>query len=332
MRGSQKNAATELLDKISPQPPFNWAGPRRNNQERVAMKYLALALLAVSPLAHAHDHADADPLLKPIEAPYAEKWLAPQAPLKIHGNTYYVGFGGMSLVLIRTEAGLVLIDGALPQAVPAIEANIRQLGFRVEDVKYILNTEVHFDHAGGIAALARDSGATVLASASGVEALRAGKSGKDDPQFGELHDTPPVTKLRAMRDGETLRLGGTTITAHATPGHTPGSTSWSWQSCENGKCLNAVFVSSLNPISNDTYRFTGKDEPVFRKTLQKVAGLPCDILITAHPEHSGGDDKLKRLANDPAAFVDPNGCRSLAAKYDKIFDARLAKEKEKGAL
>ncbi len=151
------------------------------------MKYLLLGVLAATPLAPiGFAHAEVDPLTKPIETKYTAKWLAPQAPVKIYGNTYFVGFAGMSNVLIKTDAGLVLIDGALPQAAPMIEANIKQLGFRIEDVKYILNTEAHFDHAGGLAALSRDTGAAVLASASGAKALAAGHSFKDDPQFGEL--------------------------------------------------------------------------------------------------------------------------------------------------
>lgn len=291
------------------------------------MKHLAPGLLAVTMLAPVSHAAAPDPLTKPIDSKYAAKWLAPQTPVKIWGNTYFVGFAGMNVLLIKTDAGLVLLDGALPQAAPMIEANIRQLGFRLEDVKYILNTEVHFDHAGGLAALSRDTGATVLASASGVQALRAGKSGKDDPQFDELADIPPVKKLRAVRDGEVVKLGTVAITAHATPGHTPGSTSWTWQSCEGTDCKNVAFVSSLSPISNDTYRYSGAQEPIYRRTIQTVRNLPCDILVTPHPEHSGGDEKIELLPNDPKAFIDPDACKTLAAKFEKTFDERLAKEK-----
>src|SRR5258706_9371292 len=187
-----------------------------------------------------------DPLLRPIAASYAAHWLKPQDPIRVHGNSYLVGFAGLNVGLIRTDAGLILIDGALPQAVSTVEANIRRLGFRVKDIKLILSTEPHFDHAGGLAALARDSGATVVASASAAEVLRAGRSAADDPQAGSLAAFPAVKRLRVVRDGQSLRLGDTIVTAHATPGHTAGSMSWTWQSCEDGKCLAMVFASSLN--------------------------------------------------------------------------------------
>ena len=121
---------------------------------------LALLPLSCSALAQAAD----DPLTRPIASPYAEQWNRPQQPVRIHGDTYYVGVGGLSVVLIHTQAGLILIDGALPQSVAAIKEHIGELGFRLEDIKFILNTEAHFDHSGGIAALARDSGAQVVAS------------------------------------------------------------------------------------------------------------------------------------------------------------------------
>jgi metallo-beta-lactamase class B len=287
------------------------------------MKYVLLSLLAASSPAWAQQ----DPLTKPIAEQQAAQLLTPQAPVKIYGNTYFVGFGRLGLVLIKTDAGLVLVDGGLPQSVAAVEANIKQLGFRTQDIKYILNTEVHYDHSGGLAALARDSGATVVASTSGTKALRAGHSDKDDPQFGSLHDTPVPAKLRAVRDGEQIRLGGITITAHYTPGHTPGSTSWTWDSCDNGVCKHVVFGASLNPISADGFKFDPKVTPIFRKTFQTVANLPCDILIASHPDAAGIDEKLKQLPANPDALIDPNACRAFAAKYEKLFDARLAKEK-----
>jgi metallo-beta-lactamase class B len=287
------------------------------------MKYVLLSLLAATTLAHAEE----DKLTKPIAEKYAARWLTPQTPVRIHGNTYFVGFGGMSVVLIKTDAGLVLIDGALPQAVSTIEANIKQLGFRTQDIKYILNSEAHYDHSSGLAALARDSGATVVASASGAKALRAGHVDKDDPQAGDLFGMPVPAKIRSVRDGEQLRLGGITITAHYTPGHTPGSTSWTWDSCDNGNCKHVVFGASLNPISADGFKFDPKVTPIYRKTFQTIASLPCDILITSHPDQSGGDEKLNQLASNKDAFVDPNACRAFAAKYEALFDARLAKEK-----
>lgn len=269
--------------------------------------------------------APPDPLTTPISSPYAAQWLRPVAPVRLHGDTYYVGFGGLSIVLIRTSAGLLLIDGALPQSVAALEANLRQLGFDIKDVRAIFNTEAHFDHSGGIAALARDSGADIMASASGAEALRRGRVSGDDPQSGEIDDFPAIARVRAMSDGESWTLGGTTITAHATPGHTAGSMSWSWVSCEASRCVNVVFGASLNAVAGAAYRFGDAAHRLalmnFRKSITRFGELPCDILVTAHPDHSGFENKLAS-----GTFVDPQACRTYALKYAAKLEARLAKE------
>lgn len=275
-----------------------------------------------------------DPLTRPIAPEAAARWLTPQAPVRIHGNFYLVGFGALNVGLIRTSAGLILIDGGVPQGVAQVEAHIRQLGFRVKDVKFILSTEPHFDHAGGLAALARDSGAQVVASKAGARTLGLGHSEADDPQFGELAAFPAPTNIRTMKDGETLRLGGTTVTARATPGHTAGSMSWTWRSCAAGACRNIVFGSSLNPISADGYRFTDPAHAAvvasFRKTFDAFAALPCDILVTSHPDASGGDVKMASFLNRkaPNPFVDPGACRAYVAKYRTVFETRLAGERD----
>lgn len=274
-----------------------------------------------------------DPLLRPIEPVAASRWLVKQPPLHIYGNTYLVGFGGLNVGLIKTSAGLILIDGAVPQGVKAIEANIHALGMKVTDIRYILSTEPHFDHASGIGALARDSHATVLAGKAAVQALETGRPSADDPQAGyrqRYHGVGPVT---GVADGDKVTLGGVIVTAVATPGHTPGSTSWTWQSCELRECKRIVFAASLNPISADDYRFT---DPVhagelddFRHSFATMKALPCDVLITAHPFQSGGDEKARKLRAgvQPNPFVDPDACRAYAVEYEKSFDQRIAAEK-----
>lgn len=274
-----------------------------------------------------------DPLMQPIAPEYARRWLGVEMPVKLYGNTYLVGFSGLDVALISTSEGLVLIDGALPQAVPAIEDNIRRLGFRIEDVKYILSTEPHYDHAGGLAALARDTGATVIASPAAAAVLRRGRSGADDPQAAWLEPFPAVERVRAVRDGETLRLGEVEITARATPGHTPGSMSWSWRSCEATDCKSVVFGSSLNPIAADGYRFSDPANRVlldgFRGTFESLRAMPCDILLTAHPDQSGGDVRLAQLRQGatPNPFIDPTACRAYADKYEVLLERRLERER-----
>jgi len=298
------------------------------------MVHSKFALAAVLTLAASAQARPArDPLLRPIEPVAASRWLIEQPPLHVYGNSYLVGFGGLNVGLIRTKAGLILIDGALPQGVKAIEAHIRALGFRVKDIRYILNTEPHFDHASGIGALARDSHAVVLAGKAAVRSLETGDPSPDDPQagFGEhYHGVGPVG---GVRDGETIRLGGVTVTAVATPGHTPGSTSWTWRSCEQGACKTIVFASSLNPISAEKYLFTDpahrSEYEGFRRSFAVMKAIPCDMLITPHPDQSGGDEKAAKLRAgvQPNPFLDPAACRNYATRFEKLFDRRIADEK-----
>ena len=264
-----------------------------------------------------------DPLTQPIETSRSAEWLAPAEPEKIFGNTYLVGFAGLSVALIDTGDGLVLVDGALPQAAPAILANVRKLGFDPQDIKYILSTEPHFDHAGGLAALARDTGATVVASVRGAEGLRSGRLAADDPQLGYGGSWPAVANVRTMKDGEVLRLGTTAITAIATPGHTMGSMSWTWQACEGRVCKAVVFASSLNPVSADGYRFTSRAGKPFIKgfeaSYRKMDAVPCDILISAHPDNAGNGRYSEKAG----------ACRAYADRSRRALARRLASERVK---
>lgn len=262
-----------------------------------------------------------DPLTRPIAASRAAEWLAPAEPEKIFGTSYLVGFGGMSVALIDTGDGLVLVDGALPQGAPAILANVRKLGFDPEDIKFILSTEPHFDHAGGLAALARDTGATVVASARGAEGLRSGRHAADDPQLAYGGSWPAVSRVRVIGDGEVLKLGRTSIAAVATPGHTMGSMSWRWQACESAACKTIVFAASLNPVSAEGYRFTSKAGAPFVKAFEesyrKMDATACDVLISAHPDNAG-----------PGRYNDrPGACRAYADRSRGLLEKRLATER-----
>ena len=228
------------------------------------------------PAAHAKDDA--------VNCDNCAKWNQPVKPFNVYGNTWFVGVEGLSSMLITGPNGHILVDGALPQSAPLIEANIKALGFRIEDVKLIVNSHAHWDHAGGIAALQRASGAVVAASASGALSLKSGTHGKDDPQFyvrTPVH-VPKVARVQVVRDGETVQVGPIGITAHLTPGHTPGSTTWSWTSCEDKRCMDVVYADSLNPISRDDFYFTGKGgtpdiSASFAGSIAKLAALKCDI-------------------------------------------------------
>ena len=287
-----------------------------------AVAALALALALILPAAQATPSPDAIP---------HSQWNAPQTPFRIYGNTWYVGPHGLTSLLVDTGHGLALFDGDLPESAPLIEAHIRALGFRLRDVKWILNSHPHADHAGGIATLQAASGAQVLSSAAGARELALGGADRSDPQFGSIPDYPPVKQARVVRDGETVRLGNVAVTAHYTPGHTAGSTSWTWTSCEGRRCLRIAYADSLSAISAPGYRFL--DHPAyvagFRRALATVAALPCDILLTPHPDASGFWEKVARRKSpaDVAPLIDPQACRDYAADAGKDLDARLAKER-----
>lgn len=271
----------------------------------------------------------------PITCDSCVEWNQPRQPFKIFGNTYYVGVAGLSSVLIASDAGLILVDGALPQSVPLIDAGIRALGFKTEDIKLILNGHTHYDHAGGLDALQRFTGARVVTGAAGVRALQQGKPTADDPQvlFAD-NGFPPVANVYGVADGEVLRVGTVAVTAHATPGHTPGGTTWSWKSCEGARCLDVVYADSISAVAAPGYRFTGDAThpsivDAFRRSITRLSELPCDIMIGAHPLVGNLDDKVKRRAaqpDGPNPFIDATACRTLAAGAMKALDQRVAEE------
>ncbi|MCC2957863.1 subclass B3 metallo-beta-lactamase [Massilia sp. IC2-477] len=261
------------------------------------------------------------------------EWNKPVAPFNIHGNTWYVGTAGLSALLVTSPQGHVLLDGALPQSAPLIQKNIEALGFKMKDVKLILNSHAHFDHAGGIAALQKASGATVAHSPHGAQVLRDGTPGTDDPQYDpkERFTIPKVAQVKEVADGETLAVGPLRFTVHYTPGHTPGGTTWTWQSCEAGKCLDMVYADSLTAVSTDGFYYTGganypDRSASFRKTIDTVAGLKCDIVVAAHPSATDAFAKAAAKTAQSNPFIDPEGCRKLAAGARKNFEARLQRE------
>lgn len=264
---------------------------------------------------------------------FAADWDAQQEPFAIYGNTYYVGPHGVSAVLITSPAGHILIDGGTPESPAQIAAHIRQLGFKVEDIKYILNSHEHFDHAGGISALQKMSGATVLTSRAGAKVLSSGLTNPADPQFTDLPPSMiPVANVRALADGDIVSLGALKVTAHYTPGHAAGGVSWTWQAREGERTANFVYADSLSAYAAKPFRYSGSPSyPHIRADLERsialIAALPCDILITAHPEV--GDLWTRHAAaasQGHAAYIDPAGCRNYAAKGQARLTELLTEE------
>jgi len=262
----------------------------------------------------------------------AADWYAPLAPFALYGNTYYVGTHGISAVLITSPAGHILIDGGPPDAETQIADHIRQLGFKVEDIRYILSGHEHFDHAGGIAALQALSGAEVLGSPAAIEVLRTGQPDKRDAQYPSLRPLTPAMRTRAVRDGEVVTLGPLAVTAHFTPGHTPGATSWTWQSSEAGKTMHMVYADSINALAAKERSFSRNPlYPAARadveRSIAKIEALDCDLLVSAHPEGSELWERLAQRAKlGNAAFVDRTACRTYAAKARATLAATLANE------
>jgi metallo-beta-lactamase class B len=290
---------------------------------------VGLALAATLSMAQIRAPFKSDP---PKMCERCPGWNAPVDPFRVFGNTYYVGTQGLSSVLITSENGHILLDGALPESAERIDTNIRKLHFDLKDVKLIVNSHAHYDHAGGIHALQAASGATVAASRSGANALKRGENTTDDPQYGFGHDSnefPRVGRVRVIKDGEVLRVGALAITAHLTPGHTPGSTTWTWKSCEDARCLDVVYADSLNAISAPAFKYSNDPPRVaaFRKSLATVASLPCDVMISVHPEFSRVFEKLARRAGgDADAMIDPHACRDYAQSGADLLERRLAQE------
>jgi metallo-beta-lactamase class B len=251
-------------------------------------------------------------------------WSDPAPPIRIFGNVYDVGTCGIEVLLVAGDEGHVLIDGATAEAAPQVASNIERLGFKLADIKWIVTSHEHLDHAGGLAELQRRTGARLAVREAQRPALEQGRMLESDPQAG-LFETFPIPRIdRIMADGEVLTLGNLALMLHATPGHSAGSTSWTWRSCEGATCRAVAYADSITAASNETYRFSDHPEHVatFRRSLDVIAGLDCEILLTPHPAVS---QLYERLAGD-APLGDPEACRGYAQVGRENLDARLARE------
>jgi metallo-beta-lactamase class B len=287
---------------------------------------LTAALLAGCAPVSAQDDLPAGTPLPEFFAQCQDKdgWSDPAPPIRLFANVYDVGTCGIVSLLVVGDKGAVVIDAGPVEAAPLVAANIARLGFALSDVKFILTSHEHDDHVGGVAELQRLTGAKVAASAAAKRQLETGVAEPTDPQAGIHGAFPGIRVDRVMRDGEELGLGSLRLTLHATPGHAPGSTSWSWRSCEGEDCRLVAFADSVTAVSADDYRFVDHPEYVatFRQALDAVAAIDCDLVITPHP---GASQLYERLAGD-APLTDPTACRNYAAWGREQLAARLARE------
>lgn len=253
-------------------------------------------------------------------------WNTPVEPFVIAGNVNYVGVEGVSAFLITTPDGLILIDGGLPESAPLILDSIRRLGFDPADVKILLNTHAHFDHAGGLAALKAATGAQFIAGEGDRRALESGRHVGLANYEGRF---PAVHVDRVVRDGDTVELGGTVLTARVTPGHTAGCTSWSLPVVQGGETLTALFfcsatVAGATLVDNTEYPSIVSD---FRATFDRLDAMPVDILLANHPGVSDLFERRQRQqAGDAAAFVDRAALPALSRELRAAFEANLARQ------
>ncbi len=255
-------------------------------------------------------------------------WREPVEPFRIVGNIFYVGSKGLAAYLIATPDGAILIDGTLEDNVPMIERNIDKLGYRMRDVKILLNNHAHFDHAEGLAHLKRDSGAQLLASWEDSKALKTGTP-PSDMDYG-VHKFPPVQVDRTIRNGTKIRIGGTTLKTILTPGHTPGCTSWTMTVIDGGKPVKVVFLGSITVAGNKLVGNKGYPQVAgdFRVSFARLDRLHPDVVLPFHPELNDlMGREAKREAGDLNAFQHPGELHEIVAQARSDFEADLAKAK-----
>jgi metallo-beta-lactamase class B len=263
------------------------------------------------------------------------EWTQPLPPYRIAGNLYYVGSKDLASYLIVTPQGDILINSSLQSSVPLIKKSVEQLGFKFSDVKILLISHAHWDHAAGSAEVKKLTGAKYMVMDADVPVVESG--GRKDFHYGKSpQDWYPAAKVnRVLHDGDEVRLGGSVLTAHLTPGHTKGCTTWTMKVSEGGKTYNVVIVgsTSMNPgyklVGDPAYPQMARD---YEKTFRVLKSLPCDIFLGAHGIYFGMLEKTARMKQEGAkVFVDPQEYKDFVAEKEQEFKVELAKqEKAKG--
>jgi metallo-beta-lactamase class B len=257
-------------------------------------------------------------------------WTKPFPPFHIAGDLYYVGSKGLANYLITTPQGHILINSDLPANVPLIKASVERLGFKFSDVKILLISHAHWDHDAGSAAVKAAVGASYMVMDADVPVVESG--GKADFQYGsdptKLY--PPVKVDRVLHDGDTVALGGATLVAHLTPGHTKGCTTWTMKVTDGGKTRDAVIICS--PNVNPGYKLVGNTQypeiaADYERQFRILKSLPCEIFLGAHGSYFGLEAKYERWqAGARDAFADPAGCAAYIAERESAFRTELAKQ------
>ncbi len=258
------------------------------------------------------------------------EWHQPFPPHKVIDNIYYVGTKGLASYLITTAEGNILINSSLETSVPLIRASIEKLGFRFQDTKILLISHAHFDHCAGSFAVKELTGARYMVMQQDVAEIEDG--GKSDFQYGKTPNAlfKPMKVDRVLHDGDQVKLGDTALTAHLTPGHTKGCTTWTMKAREGRKLYDVVIVGSPNVnagyklVNNPLYPKIAED---YETTFRVLKALHCDVFLGAHGNYYGMEEKYARLGKGGAnPFIDPEGYKSYVAEREKTFRAELQKQ------
>lgn len=257
-------------------------------------------------------------------------WVSPHPAFRIVGNLYFVGSQDLAAYLVVTPKGNILINSNLQSSPPQIKKAIESLGFKYGDTKILLISHAHFDHCAGTAEIKRETGAKYEVVAQDVSVVQSG--GRTDFHYRGRKSFwfPPSKVDRVLHDGDTVSLGGTTLTAHLTAGHTKGTTTWTFDEQENGRTLHVVIVGSpnVNPgyklVDNKTYPQIAVD---YQRGFEVLKKLPCDIFLGAHGGYFDLEEKYQRFKNgDKDAFIDSAGYKAYIAEREQAFETELKKQ------
>ena len=257
-------------------------------------------------------------------------WTNPFPPYRIIGNVYYVGSQGLASYLITTKEGHILINSSLESSVPLIRESIEKLGFKFGDVKILLISHAHWDHCAGSASIKELTGAKYMVMDADVPEIEAG--GKGNFQYGDSPTSryQPTKVDRVLHDGEVVKLGDAVLTAHLTPGHTKGTTTWTMKAKEGDRTYNVVIIGSPNVnagyklVNNALYPQIASD---YERMFRILKSLPCDVFLGAHGNYYGMEAKYARMKEHAAnPFIDPEGYKSYVAEREQTFRTELAKQ------
>jgi metallo-beta-lactamase class B len=265
-----------------------------------------------------------------LMAQEAPDWTNPFPPYRVIGNIYYVGSQGLAAYLITTPQGNILINSNLEKSVPAIRESVEKLGFKFSDTKILLISHAHWDHCSGSAAVKELTGAKYMVMDADVAEIEAG--GKGNFQYGDNPTSryQPTKVDRVLHDGDEVKLGGTVLVAHLTPGHTKGTTTWTMKVADGGKTYNVVIVGSPNVnagyklVNNALYPRIASD---YERMFRVLHALPCDVFLGAHGNYYGMEAKYARMKEGGLnPFIDPDGYKSYIDEREQAFRAELAKQ------